>query len=461
MVRKTLNQKHAKSLGVSLLLGLLVLGWAPVSSAQEFGSFKTYGDFELGFLGVSNKDFGTSNRDEYTPGQRLRIYMDYIASKELRGSFGLEVNQQWGAVDQAPVGADNQGLVEINRAMLAFTWPATSTRVQAGIQPVQLPAGAMGANPILTGDMAALAFSNPMGSSRALTLGWSRGYGESSEVAAAGLDSLYLTLPLRGDGYRITPFGMTSILGHHMNATLLGEAGRKGFNTPANGAPTDLQESALAWWGGLSFDINRLDPFRIYGSAMYGSLDTDQKNKDRSGYYTDLALEYNMSVMRPEVFGFYASGEDDDPEDGSETMPMVYNDEGTSKSPSMLIGDNTFLGSTGGGVALLQSAPLGLWSVGLSLKDISLMEKLSGTMTMAYYRGTNDPDILDRSQELESMDNALTQEDSAYEITLQNSYELYESLSAILETGYARRLLEGRDSPLPAYRYGAGLNYSF
>jgi hypothetical protein len=442
----------------------MLCGTTTFASAQQIpglenSTISAYGDFELGFLGVKNKDFGVENDDQFTPAQRFRLFMDYIASDKLRASFGVEVNQDWGDNNEASVGGDNEDLVEIKRAMLEFRWPETSTRVRGGVQPVELPSVAMGANPVLTGDMAALTMSTPIGTSHELTLGWSRGYEDTSQVAAPGLDSVYTDLSLRGDGYRFSPFAVTTIVGQDMNATLLGEDGRKGFNTPANGAPTDLQDSALAWWGGISFDIDRLDPFRLYGSAIYGSLNTDQEKKDRSGYYTDLALEYRLPSMRPEIFGVYASGEDGSADDGSETMPMIYNDEGTSKSPSMLVGDNTFLGSTGGGVALLQSAPLGLWSVGVSLKDITLMEKLSGTMTMAYYRGTNDPDL--ESQELENTDNALTEDDSAYEITLQNKYELYESLSAILETGYARRLLDDRESPSDAYRYGVGLNYSF
>jgi len=442
------------------LFGFAALAPARAIAEKGDSALKSYGNLNLAFIGVNNVNFGAKNHDAFSPAQRLRLYFDYIAQKHLRASFGVEVNQDWGASEEASLGADNKDEIVIKRAMLDFLWPDTQTRVHGGIQPVGLPRVALGANPVLTGDMAALTLSKPTGRSQELSVGWSRAYDNTSNNISPGLDNFFAAMHITGDGYKLSPFAVYSIAGQSMNASLLGEEGRKGFNTPGNGAPDNLQDSARAWWAGTSFDINKFDPFRIYGGAIYGALDTSEEDKDRSGYYTDLAIEYRLPRLAPEVFAMYSSGEDGEASDGSKTMPMLYNDEKTSKPPSMLIGKSTEMGRTAGGTALLQASPLGLWCMGLSLKDIVFLNKQSGTVTVAYYQGTNDPDS-SGNPGIKNMDNALTEEDYAYEITLQNYYNLYENLSALMEAGYAKLELEEGDSPDPAMRYGLGLKYAF
>jgi len=271
------------------------------------------------------------------------------------------------------------------------------------------------------------------------------------------MDTFFAALPVSQDGYSMAPFFAYTAIGKSVRIDSLteGRTGyRSGFVTP-NGQLDLNEDNANAYWAGTNFELTQMDPIGVKASFIYGALNTDEDENERAGWYADLSMNYEMENMTPEIFGFYSSGEDDDADDGSEVMPYIYNDGLTSKAPSMMIGDMTTLGITSPDTtARLQSNPVGLWSVGASLNHIQLMDRLTGTLTAAYYQGTNDEDAANESA-------PLSEEDSAWDVTASTHYELYENLSAICEAGYAKVDLDSGDADEPAYRLATGLQYSF
>ena len=125
---------------------------------------------------------------------------------------------------------------------------------------------------------------------------------------------------------------------------------------------------------------------------------------------------------------------------------------------------------------------LGYWSTGISLKDISFVDKLSHTINVLYARGTNDPDYLQNSVNLNSVNYAgfLTKKDSLWEFDLNTRYKFYDELTGYVYLGYiksnfdldawrgASKLNASQKSALfgasdsgDAYKIGVGLNYFF
>ena len=87
---------------------------------------------------------------------------------------------------------------------------------------------------------------------------------------------------------------------------------------------------------------------------------------------------------------------------------------------------------------------VGTWGVGLQIADMSFIEDLSHTVRVAYYRGTNDNDVI-KKWGGGSDDNLpytgaesiyMTDKDYAWEVNFDHQYQIYENLAAIVELSY-------------------------
>jgi hypothetical protein len=101
------------------------------------------------------------------------------------------------------------------------------------------------------------------------------------------------------------------------------------------------------------------------------------------------------------------------------------------------------------------------------------MDRLEHTLAFAYSQGTHDEDLFADAMSQDELDvfkdarwQEFTDEDSVYEITLHNTYHIYENLKAVLEFGYASLDME-EDIWGDDYRdedvlvSSLGLSYSF
>ena len=88
-----------------------------------------------------------------------------------------------------------------------------------------------------------------------------------------------------------------------------------------------------AVWAGLTGEVTTLDPFRIAWDINYGSASYEDSRANRAGYLASLLFEYKLDWAIPGLYGWYASGDDDNPANGSERMPSLSvnnNDNGFS-----------------------------------------------------------------------------------------------------------------------------------
>ena len=396
---------------------------------------------------------GDDGAETFRARERARVWFNFIANENLKAVLGLEIGDiTWGYNKAGNVGKSTGGAlgtdgvnIETKHAYIDFKIPSTEVKVRAGLQGIIIP-GNLGSL-VLDDDVSALMVSAPINDMFGVTAGWIRPYDENdgtsgTNVSGDEYDTLALMFPVRGDGFSVTPYMLYSMIGqevmnnHSMRNTL--------------SLIDDATDDATMWHTGFSAKLNMFDPITVMTDFVYGSLSTKVDNDDfnAQGFVFDLAVDYKLDFMTPELFFWYISGEDDD-SDNSEIMPTI--------SPNFLVSSFGFDGSKigegtafgGGPVSGLDATTLPSWAIGLKLKKISLIQDLSHTFTIYYAKGTSDKDA----------GTDFDEEDSLVEINLDSKYQIYKELAAYLELGYLSDLADGEDER--AYKCALGIRYDF
>lgn len=399
-----------KKFTILALVAAFILSTVAMASAVELkarGSWRAHANW------TDNYDFQKTKKDDISEDdfnvyERARVWFDFVANENVKAVLGLEIGDiRWGD-GGGEIGADAVA-VEVKHAYLAFKLPNTDVNVSAGIQGVALPNNLGSA--ILDDDVASVVVSTPINDMIGLTLGWARPYDtNSSDGAGASAqdeeDLFFVVLPVKADGFTFKPFFAYGIIGKDL--------------VPDTG-------KATAWWAGVSAQITMFDPIVILTDLNYGSLDAKTKTNDASGWFFDLAVDYKMDMMTPEVFFIYSTGEDKKASNGSEMMPNI--------SPDVTATPFGFDGSSfaDGGV-LLGTAGTGVVALGFKLKDLSFIENVKHEFVFMYAKGTSDKDYVENG----NGDATLTTKDSFWEVDFNTKYQMYENLAAIVELGYAK-----------------------
>jgi hypothetical protein len=159
------------------------------------------------------------------------------------------------------------------------------------------------------------------------------------------------------------------------------------------------------------------------------------------GWYVGATLDYALDFMTPGIFGWWASGDRrSDFEDGMlGRIPVVGVDDGFAATS---FGGTGYAGvGNGADSATTTQTAAGTWGIGIQLADITFIEGLSHTLRLAYYRGTNDAELVRRLGGAAPFQYAcdplyLTTKDFVWEVNFDHQYEIYENLTAVLELGY-------------------------
>ncbi len=477
-----------KKLTILLVAAAMVLGTAVCSLAVEvdnYGYFRAYTQWvdnhqfqDDASGGVAN--IGDDGRD-FVASSRLRAYWDFVASENLKATLGLEFDTSWGFPNQGTErdregdpGMDTATNTELKRSMLEFTWPGTDMTITAGAQGFSMPSGAYG-SPVAATDITGAIVSSPLSDMASLTVGWLRpmagGIGSDGNMDA---DAAFLSLPVNMDGFSFNPYFMYAWIGQDTNANWA----QARMNSLA---ATNFTDSANAWWLGSTLNVTMMDPLLFTGHFVYGSVSADQDVNDREGWWLDLALDYKMDMMTPTVYFLYTSGDDDDLSDGSETFPTLAQDGYCATPSSVAFGFRCTYGFSDPNYSLAQLQPNGIWEIGVGLKDIKLMDRLTHSFGISYGQGTHDEElgqiltnqgIRNAPYWVDFNEIRLTDEDSFIQARLDNTYQIYENLAIVSEIGYAS--LDMDDSTWQgqaaagndyldddAWLFNFGFNYSF
>ncbi|EFI33934.1 conserved hypothetical protein [Desulfonatronospira thiodismutans ASO3-1] len=395
-----------------------ILGTVGMAKAIEF---QAKGDWQIGINAVSNPTFDSDDdQDEFMATTRVRTTFEFIANENLKGVMRVHSgDRRWGDGGSGSQigreGAVGNSSFEYDRAYLDFMIPNSPVNMKVGKQPIAFP-NTLGSH-IFDNSLWAVSASSSVIDMVDVTVGWARiddtfadGDNKNDEY-----DLFYGIVPVNMDGFAVNPFVAYGMKGSdHAGAT----------------------ESSGVFWAGLNFTVDMFDPIVVMGDFNYGTHGSTETasgdvGDEARGWIADLAVQYKMDMVTPEVFILYESGESRSSgaiDNRSKIMPSIGGDLfgvstfAMSGSPLRGIGRATLDGYAG----ISAWGPSGKMAVGGKLGDMSFLDDVTHDLQLTYYQGTNHKDN----------EGLFTTRDSAWEVTFDTSYQMYENLAAILELGY-------------------------
>ncbi|MBO4314014.1 MAG: outer membrane homotrimeric porin [Desulfovibrio sp.] len=455
------------------------------------GAF-TGGSGLTGYNGSQGGNGSNRGDDQFNASQRLRLFLDAVASESLSGTVAIEIGDtKWGRSAQGgALGADGT-IVEIKHAYLDWIMPQTDLKIRMGIQGFYLPSFTTGSQ-ILADDLPGIMLNLPVNENVSLTAFWGRPLNDNSTGPKANqanymdnMDMFGLLVPLSFDGVKVTPWAMAAAIGPNAWRNGNDAFGNHSPNTigttawgplhtmlPAWGvigsdgrriAAAKTHAYATAWWAGLTGDIQAFAPFRIAFDFNYGSVNYGASRLNRNGWLASLLFEYKLDWGIPGLYGWYASGDDSDLGNGSERLPGVSTFNNHNNFSNYGFNGHNYIGREG----VIAGSMAGTWGVGARLKDVVLpwVEDLKHTLRLNLMGGTNDHRLLKKMHNADLYPTAngqlydargdnvyagagwiygapgveamyLTDRDTALEVGLTSTWTVYENLSLILDTAY-------------------------
>ena len=466
-----------KKLMTLALAAAMMLGAATGASAIDF---KAKGQWIMSFDYGMHGNFGESkaknnsgfgkHEDEFEARQRVRLQLDAVASEALSGTVFFEMGDQiWGQDSTGgALGADGK-VVELKRAYIDWMVPQTDLKVRMGIQGIALPSFTTNASQIMDDDVAAISLNYQFNENVGLTAFWARPYNDNGGYKSQwsgkdydnymdNMDMFAVLLPLSFDGVKVTPWVMYAAMGPGMfdNAKDPGNAwGRASAGMQSGFKGTDWNDSyGNAFWAGVTGEVTYWDPFRIAWDVNYGSASYEDQKMNREGWLASLLLEYKLDWGTPGLYGWYGSGDDSNPKNGSERMPVVSAN-GNNGFSNFAFNGNPYIAREG----VLGTNMAGTWGIGARLKDVSFLEDLKHTLRVNFMGGTNAPKmakyirdygnpyakhgVSDVARYATAYDPMyLTTDDTALEIGLTNTYKMYDNFTVMLDASYVALWLE-------------------
>ena len=467
-----------KKLMTLALAAAMMLGAATGANAIDF---KAKGQWIMSFDYGMHGNFGESkanknsgfgkNEDEFEARQRVRLQLDAVASESLSGTVFFEIGDQlWGQNSTGgALGADNNSVVELKRAYIDWMVPNTDLKVRMGIQGLALPAFTTNASQILDDDVAAVSLNYQFNENVGLTAFWARPYNDNNGYLYDGdkqsyknymdnMDMFAVLLPLTFDGVKVTPWVMYAAMGPGMFGDVDSKFGSawtrasRGLQSGFYGTDP-LDSYGNAFWAGVTGEVTYWDPFRIAWDVNYGSASYADQKMNREGWLASLLLEYKLDWGTPGLYGWYSTGDDNNPRNGSERMPVVSAN-GNNDFSNFAFNGNPYIARE----CVLGSTMVGTWGIGARLKDVSFLEDLKHTLRVNFMGGTNAPKMAKYVRENDALYKRgvenygmggdafdpiyLTTEDYALEIGLTNTYKMYDNFTIMLDAAYIAMWLD-------------------
>ena len=452
------------------VITLMLAAGLVFSCAQAHASgVNISGVWDFNFEGSDASFVKHDGADRFKARQRFRTQIDFVASESLKGVLFFEIgNTTWGN-GGGQIGTDGKD-VEVRYSYVDWALPNTEVRVRMGLQPFALPNFVAG-DPILDVDGAGITTSVQFSDNAGLTAFWMRALNNNDTSIDNGqsdiADFFGVTVPLTGEGWQFTPWGMYANIGKNsLDAGNSGDLINGLLPAGVASLAAGKHGSNPAWWLGFGGELTAFDPFRFAVDFAYGSVDAGHLANGtdlvRAGWMASSLAEYKMDSVTPGLLFWYASGDNASSTDGSERMPTI--------APSWV--GSSFAWDGGFGIsdtAVLSVTPTGTWGVIARLSDISFMENLSHVLSVGYYTGTNNKAMVRNGivSAIESGNVYLTKGDHALEVNFDSQYKIYENLTLAAELGYIRLDLDhsvwaDRSSiNQNAYKVGLNLAYTF
>ncbi len=490
------RKEMMKKLCTLLLCAGMLLGGVSGAAAIDF---KAKGQWLMGFTLSDTKlihSFRHENtkqtklREQFEAVQRVRLQLDAVASESLSGTVFFEIgNTRWGQGSSGgALGADGNNIIKLKRAYIDWMLPDAPLSVRMGLQGVTMP-NAAGGSAIMDTDAAAITANYKINDNVGVTALWARplndnynGLQENGIINSnrAGyldnMDLFALMVPITMDGFEITPWAMYGMKGKNaMKGIDEFQGFQNGFSTSDGNLPFSLypypginnisgrdaiggtsKAYGSMFWAGLPIQITAFDPFNIEIDLNYGYVEemgrywakkeyynqVKRASTERQGWLAKALIEYKMDWGVPGILGWYGSGDDGNPKNGSERMPSIV-PMGTFTS---FLGDGN-MGWAWNDYDLDYS---GTWGIGLQLRDMTFLENLSHTFRAVWWGGTNSTGMVKYMSWSDSWNEGwgsntgpyLTTNDGLLEFNLISNYQMYENFNINLDLAYVANFMD-------------------
>jgi hypothetical protein len=417
-------------LAAVFVLGTVAASWAihtqgaggPGLDFNARGSWRVVGEYRDNWtFGNFDEEAADFDQGDFRLHQRARVWFDFTTADRVKAVLNLQMGSyNWGVGPnpQAATGGTRIGRtggidsasIGIRQLFVQFPFPNSDIMISAGKQGLALP-GVLG-SPLHDDNTNALIVSMPLTDMAGLTALWARleAIHPADGDADVAVDLFGAIVPLTLEGATLTPYALY-------------------LNT---GSDIDLD----AWWLGLNGRLTMFDPVYAAFDFIYGDQD------DASGWYAALAVGMKMDMFTPELFFAYASGGDD-----TDVMPVISPDYTAS---TFLFNGSPLLAGSGVEALVSNGDPLGTfggwWAVGLKLRNISFIDRVTHTFHAMYLQFDNDE--------------VLTSDDSLVELTFDTRWQMFEQLAAIFELGYIMPSFDVLEDD-NAFKAAIGVVYNF
>lgn len=462
--------------------------------------FKVKGEWLMSFVGgqselLKQKRHGSQKdnlvQDHFTAAQRIRLQLEAVASENLSATVQFQLGMTtWGkAANGGALGSDGTN-IRVRQAFIDWIWPEIDMKTRMGVQYLTLPNKA-GGPAILGTRVAAIVNSFQLNENLGITAFWARPYNDNydgytkdgisnyNQNYLDNLDLFTLAVNLKYDGFEMTPWAMYGIKGrntiwsegsvpHMINP---GSAGNPIYTLhpypalmdrnpadPYTNRATNKTYGSM-FWVGLPLSITAFDPWNIEFDLNYGYVESmgrydaykgkvapenlKRSSTQRQGWIARGLIEYKFDWGIPGILGWYASGDDSNPKNGSERIPSV--------APYGTF--TTFLGDTGYTLGTWHDSSLdysGTWGLGIQIKDISFIKDLKHTLRGVWWGGTNSPSMVKYMDTAYAWNNGwqnfdgpyLTTEDGLLELNMVNIYQMYDNFKIYGELGYIANFVD-------------------
>lgn len=387
--------------------------------------FHLRGVWESSFGYGENGKFISGNRvngfapgqDNFEAKQKVSLQLDVQDTDNLGSSIYLDIGDivLGQAETSGALGADGK-MVKVGNAFIDWAIPKAWLKFRLGLQSLQIPALASG-NSVFNGTSAAIAMNWQPDPALGFTFFWARPYNDNYPAETSGfldnVDAFAFSFPLRCNFINFLPWLMYASIASNSfrsdtqtaypfgNFTAMGGDGgnvREGM-FPVGGArhadfgnangERAISSPAYGLWTGFTGRFDTENSFSLRVDFAWGNVNwRDDSRLNRHGWFAAALLDWHRNWAIPAIYGWYASGDDANPSNGSERLPAL--DPGNSINFSRFAFDGAPYMERD---ALIANSFAGTWGIGVRLSRLNVGYDIWPALHINYIHGTNSPEM--------------------------------------------------------------------
>lgn len=451
--------KHLKRIK-PLVCGTLCLAMCAMTQTAAAHDTRIQAELANQAFYLGNSEFNPNNNvlDPFTIQTRLRAEIETRVHPCASGVAQFEIGYiPWGNETENSVG---QGIggglgtdgvnVEVRRLYAKAQLPETRIFFDIGLQgQLHMPTATVNA-PIFYDDVAALVGRYDAGKEGGVRMLWARPTrdyfeGESGNIEIGAIDG---RLPL-GD-VTVSPYTMYASIGK--GTTLYGR------NFGDKDKP--LQTNADGYWVGLPVSYTPDKNLYLGADFVYGTVRSETRDEEAAGYLTTFKFKHkNAKNFTTALYGWYGSGNDDNPGNGIEVLPVISGPQSRGLKATSLATDGDPYN-----ISLVTKTGQGTAGVNFALEDINIYNTMKHIISVGYITGTSKAGYgmpLYFGWDFAGQNIGFDEDDFALEYNIDTDWWITDSVRTTFALGAVDMHLKGEKKQNIATQVALALHYYF